>query len=337
MKQTGIFLSLCLVLFFISTDAQEINHEFVYQEAPFPECHASTIVEVQGTLIAAWFGGTHEKHDDVGIWISRKIDGTWSDPVEVVNGVQEDGGRYPCWNPVLAVSPQNEVYLFYKVGPNPREWWGELITSDDRGATWKNQERLPDGILGPVKNKAELLDNGTLLCPSSTEHDGWTVHVELTPDWGKTWERVGPLPAEDNIQAIQPTVLIHEDRLQMLCRSKKSGIVETWSTDNGKSWTPLKKTTLPNPNSGIDGVTTKSGMHYLVYNPTSTPEGEWGGERYPLVLASSRDGVNWVHVSTLESEPGEYSYPAIIEGADGVLHITYTWKRDKIKHVTVNP
>lgn len=324
---------ICLTTF--SSIAQKVSSEFIFEDAPFPECHASTLVEGQTGMLAAWFGGTHEKHDDVGIWFSTRQDEKWSKPIEVVNGVQNDGKRYPCWNPVLMKSPEGIIYLFYKVGPTPRDWWGEMMTTSNDGKTWSDSKRLPEGILGPVKNKAELLDNGTLLCPSSTEHDGWTIHLELTNDWGETWNRIGPLEAEGDIQAIQPTVLIHEDRIQMLCRSKKSGIVETWSGDQGLTWSPLKKTALPNPNSGIDGVTTQTGEHYLVYNPTSTGEGEWGGERYPIVLAKSTDGVNWTDIVTLDSEPGEYSYPAIIQGEDGKLHITYTWKRDRIKYLVV--
>ena len=41
------------------------------REAPFPQCHASTIAQTADGLVAAWFGGTREKHPDVGIWISR--------------------------------------------------------------------------------------------------------------------------------------------------------------------------------------------------------------------------------------------------------------------------
>ena len=122
----------------------------------------------------------------------------------------------------------------------------------------------------------------------------------------------------------------------ILCRSKKQGIVTSISSDIGRTWTPLIPSGLPNPNSGIDAVTAKTGIHYLVYNPTSTPDGEWGGDRFPLVLSKSENGQDWTTVVTLEDEEGEYSYPAIIEGNDGTLHITYTCKRQKVKHVVVS-
>jgi predicted neuraminidase len=74
-----------------------VKSEFIYETAPFPSCHASTIVETRsGQLVAAWFGGTHERASDVGIWVSRCEGGQWTAPVEVANGVQADGSRRPC-------------------------------------------------------------------------------------------------------------------------------------------------------------------------------------------------------------------------------------------------
>ena len=78
-----------------------VKSEFIYETAPFPECHASTIAETKGGLVAAWFGGTGERNPDVGIWLSRQRGGQWTAPVEVANGVQSATNRYACWNPVL--------------------------------------------------------------------------------------------------------------------------------------------------------------------------------------------------------------------------------------------
>ena len=101
-----------------------IESEFIFESAPFASAHASTIAEIPGGLVAAWFGGTREGAPDVGIWLSRRIDGGWSPPREVADGVQADGTRHPCWNPVLYEMPNRELTLFYKVGPSPQGWWG---------------------------------------------------------------------------------------------------------------------------------------------------------------------------------------------------------------------
>ena len=77
--------------------------------------------------------------------------------------------RHPCWNPVLFDVPGAGLMLFYKVGPSPQTWWGMVRTSRDSGRTWSEARRLPDGILGPIKNKPVRLADGTLVAGSSTE------------------------------------------------------------------------------------------------------------------------------------------------------------------------
>ena len=146
-------------------NAPVVRSEFIYEKAPYPECHASTIVETApGRLVASWFGGTKEKNPDVGIWVSRNDGAGWSTPVEVANGVQPGGKpRVPTWNPVLFQSKAGPLLLFYKVGPSFQAWWGELRTSADGGRTWSAAQRLPDGIYGPIKNKPGQLADGPLL------------------------------------------------------------------------------------------------------------------------------------------------------------------------------
>ncbi|HET8736931.1 MAG TPA: exo-alpha-sialidase [Pricia sp.] len=328
-----------------------INHpavmtqEFIYdiENAPTPECHASTIAISQGTVIASWFGGTEEKNKDVGIWVSRNTDGTWSTPVEVANGVQKNGTRYPSWNPVLFKPKGQPLYLFYKVGPSPQEWWGLYLTSKDDGKTWSEPEKLPDGILGPIKNPPVQLENGNILSPSSNETKSgeWTIHIERSSDGARTWSSSGPLNDPDEFGAIQPVILDYgKDKLQLLSRTKNNVISQNWSKDGGKSWSNMTATSLPNPNSGIDGVTLKDGRQLLVYNPTDK---NWG-DRVPLSIALSADGKNWERVLDLEPlrettdrEGEEYSYPTVIQADDGKIHLVYTWNRKTVKYVVLDP
>ena len=322
-----------------------VSSGFIYEEAPYPSAHASTIVETPAGMAAAWFGGTEERDPDVGIWFSRLLDGSWSTPVEVANGVQPDGTRHPTWNPVLFQAPDGPLVLFYKTGPNPREWWGLVRTSDDNGQTWSEETYLPEGILGPIRAKPVLLADGSLLAGSSTEHDGWVVHMErlLTPANGENmwsldhlasedaWEVADNLNDAEEFGAIQPTILVHSpERLQILCRSRQDVITEAWSTDGGETWGPMQATELPNPSAGIDAIKLNDGRFMLIYNPTT--EG-----RQQLALAVSADGESWEQVTLLENTEGEYSYPAMVLADDGMIHITYTWKRERVKHVVVDP
>jgi predicted neuraminidase len=308
--------------------------EFLFTDPPFAACHAASLAETPHGLVAAWFGGSREGAPDVGIWISRREFSGWSQPEKVADGL-ESGWQCPCWNPVLYQMPAGPLLLFYKVGPSPEQWWGMLALSSDGGFSWEAPQRLPEGILGPIKNKPVCLSDGTLLCPSSQESGSWQVQIERTCDVGQTWEKVA-VPGD--FQAIQPAILQHPAGvLQLLCRSTCGWIVTSWSQDGGKTWRPLAKTSLPNPNSGIDALTLKDGRHVVVYNPTGMIPGRWGGERTPLCLAVSNDGIDWQPGLVLESSPGEYSYPAVIQTQDGLIHILYTWQRQNICHAWLEP
>jgi predicted neuraminidase len=295
---------------------------FIYETAPYPQCHASTIVETERKeMVAAWFGGTREKHPDVGIWVSRLENGRWTPSVEVANGVQADGTRHPTWNPVLFQPRGAPLMLFYKIGPSPQTWWGMVRTSTDGGRTWGEARRLPNGILGPIKNKPVQLADGTILSPTSNETDErpskWTVYFERSSDGGRTWTATPPLHDGIAIAAIQPSILFHDRlggaKLQALGRTRQGKVFTMDSADAGKTWTPISLLDVPNPSSGTDAVTLQDGRHLLIYNPV--PKGR----------------------SPLEDQPGEYSYPAIIQTSDGRVHATYTWKRERVKHVVLDP
>jgi predicted neuraminidase len=312
-----------------------VSSEFIFDSAPFASAHASTLVETPSGLVAAWFAGTRESAPDVGIWSSRHVKGAWTAPIEVADGVQPDGKRFACWNPVLFRPSDGVLRLFYKVGPSPREWWGLVRESRDDGRTWGEARRLPAGILGPIKNKPVELAGGVILSGSSTEGPldspppQWRIHFERSTDGGATWTSVTPA-VPMLLNSIQPSVLTYADgRLQAVGRTQMGRIFECWSADQGRTWGPLTLTTLPNPNAGIDAVTLRDGRQVIVYNHTTTG-------RTPLNVAVSRDGSTWEAALVLETQPGEYSYPAVIQTKDGLVHITYTWQRTRIKHVVVD-
>jgi predicted neuraminidase len=326
-----------------------ISAELIYplDGKPTVECHASTIAQIDGGLIAAWFGGSYEKHNDVGIWVSFYENGLWSKPVEVANGFQHDSLRYPTWNPVLFKPTNGPLMLFYKVGPSPREWWGMLTTSENNGRSWSTPRRLGKNsaigdLLGPVKNKPVQLNDGTILCPSSIEtekgdKDIWQVHFEATRDFGKTWEVIGPINDGVEFGAIQPSILTYKDgRMQILFRTRQKVLGQSWSSDNGKTWSKMSATELPNPNAGTDAVTLKDGRQLLVYNHAIN-DGPYPKGREIINVAISSDGTTWKPVMTLEQQQGEFSYPAVIQTSDGLVHITYTYQRLSIKHLTIDP
>ena len=321
------------------TEKRETYSTFIFQEDLFGQCHASTIVEIDsGVLMSAWFGGSYEGAKDVSVWASYYRDSKWEEPVKLANGIVNQD-TFPCWNPVLYMSATKRLFLYYKVGPNPREWWGMVLISDNLGDSWSEPVRLPENVLGPIKNKPISLGNGTFLAPSSVEtlDDRWLAHVEIFSDNGEYITSLS-LDHGDSICAIQPSVLVHPNNtLQLLCRSRQNLIAQTWSFDGGYTWEPMSLINVKNPNSGNDAVTITDGRHLLVYNPLESGKDWWLG-RNILNLAISDNGLDWNTVVVLENQDqGEYSYPAIIQDSNGMIHITYTWDRKRIKHVILDP
>lgn len=302
---------------------------FIFEKAEFASCHASTIVEASpGVFLAAWFGGKEEGARDVKIWMSRFDGTTWSKP-EVMG--QEP--NTPCWNPVLFRSKSGTVFLWYKAGPNPMSWSAFVRRSADGGRTFDKPEQFPAGLLGPVRAKPIQLADGTILAGTSVEsYRTWTSWLDRSTDDGKTWTRYGPIQVPGHPHGIiQPTLFETKDRhIVALCRSRGLGVIcRAESHDAGLTWSAAQKTELPNPGSGIDVVKLASGDLMLLYNHSKLM-------RTPLNLARSRDGgKTWEAFKTLEEQVGEFSYPAIIQAQDGTLHLTYTWNRTHIKHVTV--
>ena len=263
--------------------------------------------------------------------MSQRRAGEWSPPIEVANGFCEDGARQSCYNPVLCQVPNGPLMLFYKVGIHPTLWKGFLKTSVDGGETWSEARSLPDGIIGPDKNKPLQLADGSLLCGTSTETDGWRVHFELTADLGLTWTKTPSVNDGGEIDAIQPSILsLGGDRLLAMGRTRQQRMFEVASEDSGRTWGPMSLTGIPNPNSGTDALTLHDGRHLLVYNHSAR-------RRRPLVAAISADSTAWNAEVILERGAGEFSYPACIQTSDGMVHITYTWNRERIRHVTLDP
>ncbi len=329
-------------------DPMILKDEFLYEKASFPSCHASTIVETQkGDLVCAYFGGSYEKCPDVCIWVSIKEKGsdTWSNPILAEDGMM-NGDPTACWNPVLFEMPDGELWLFYKIAKSIQEWEGFLKKSRDGGRTWSKREALSKDFLGPIKNKPIMIGD-KLICGSSTEVGGWRFHVEILDLKTGEWTYVGPVTStiaiktDDNqphpIDCIQPSFLrLKDGRLQVLMRTHNAKLATSYSSDNGMSWTDVVLTDIPSNQSGTDAVTLRDGRHILIYNNFETLPNEPKGPRTPLSLAISDDGIHWRHLLTLEDSPtGEFSYPAIIEGRDGTLHCTYTWRRERVAYKQV--
>ena len=317
-------------------------------------CHASTVLALSdGSLLCCWFGGTHEGENDVGIYLSRRTEAGWSQPQLLVNGAAAN------WNPVLFVGADGRLLLFYKQGQQIADWQTWLLQSTDNGETWSEPQELVPGDVsggrGPVRNKPLRLASGRILAGASTEHGIWKAFADISDDDGASWHKsavvqidglqyqAGEKTAESNIAVsqqsfygrgvIQPSLWQSADgSVHMLLRSSEGFVYRSDSADNGETWCSAYALSLPNNNSGLDLVRTAGGVLYLVCNPVAA---NWG-QRSPLSLFQSTDeGASWRRLLDLETEPAEFSYPAIIALGEDIV-ITYTYKRCSIACVSLS-
>ena len=248
--------------------------------------------------------------------------------------------RKACWNPVIYQIPGGDLVIYFKIGNKVADWTGWMVRSKDGGKTWSKREPLQEGYLGPIKNKP-IMSKGRIIAPTSIEEGGWRLYFEYSDDMGKTWKRTDFVKADEGVKAIQPAVMVLSDgRLAAVARTRSEHIGITYSSDNGLTWSKLQLIDTPNNNSGLDAVTLKDGSHVLICNDRPIPKGIKNGKgaRTPLSVMKSDNGTDWRHWITLEESPvSQYSYPSIIQTSDGKIHCIYTWRRQRIKHVVIDP
>jgi predicted neuraminidase len=350
----------------------------IFPQTRFRSVHAATIAaRPDGSLMAAWFAGTHEGAPDVVIYTARYIDGVWQAPSLALSvpGV-------PCWNPVLFQKSDGQLILYTKIGPTIPAWTGVIMrskapTTSQQVSPWSPPVLLPAGLQGPAKNKPIELADGTILCGASRETwRSWSCWVERSTDGGATWSLHGPItaPASDLAPGpnagepvsatwdqgsrtlalpdgfagvIQPTLWEQAPGyVVMLMRTTRAvGFVcRSESHDAGQTWSPAEPLDVPCPNSGLDAARLPDGRAVLACNPVQQG-------RTPLALLVSGDeGRTWRHALTLEdgraadgraADGPEYSYPSVVLaidlGGDAVIHVVYTWRRERIQHVALSP
>ncbi|MBQ8159187.1 MAG: exo-alpha-sialidase [Clostridia bacterium] len=339
------------------------THQLVISVPKTLAHHASTLLPLpDGRVLVAWFGGSRESSNDVSIWLSEKTQDRFSEPRCIASSME------PHWNPVLFERQDGSILLFYKVGFPIPEWRTEVIESCDGGHTWSEPRELVPGDRcggrGPVRNKPLSLPGGRIVAPSSLEKGLWRCFMDLSDDDGRTWHQSQFIEARGTHDlhegllhwqkvamdsylsgkpfdpssvppeyahgrgVIQPTLWMDQYGLHALLRSGEGYIYRTDSADSGETWCEAYPTSIPNNNSGIDLTMLPGGELILCYNPVG---GNFSA-RSPISLAISRDlGENWEKICDLETEPDEFSYPAIVSRGNHV-YLTYTYRRQNIAY-----
>jgi predicted neuraminidase len=313
------------------------DEELIFDQIPgYPVHHCSTMTETAGgDLLASWYGGSYESSDDQAIFLSRhnRTSRQWSKPRVLVRSPGKPPG-----NAVLFTDDRNRVWLVWgrMDGEQPMlrgTGWDACRlfsrTSDDNGITWTEDKPFFHGTLGWLpRNLTIKLRDGSLVLPLSDERNGGGVDLSFflsSRDEGKTWTKSGIMRGGE-----QPTFIERNDGSLLAYLRVRPNIVASESNDGGRTWTEPKPTKWKNPDAGISMRKLANGHVLLVFNNQDD-------SRTPLHIArSTDDGRTWSEPLKLESNPGEYSYPSVLQTSDGMIHIIYTFRRYSIKHIELN-
>jgi predicted neuraminidase len=285
------------------------------------------------SLIVSFFGGTREKAPDVGSWIMKKhIDST--DVWGVPHLFHKVPGKSTGTTHFFVKPDKSEIWAFYNLMQGKGKLAGWSTCNTMRHIFRKNQGWSTDHIRYMIgwntRGKVLVMDNGNYLFPM---HDELILSYRATflisKNQGKTWKKGGWIKTPKG--CLEPSVIqLKNGHLLCFLRTKEREIYMAWSFDRGKSWTPPASTKIPNPDCMVELLLLPDETIVLVYNHSNKG-------RTPLNIRYSQDNARtWSEPKTLAEGDAEYSYPCMIYGSDGNIHLVYTNNRKTIRYAKFN-
>lgn len=325
---------------------QADNSSAAYMIPPYKSNHASTIeVLPDGTIAVAWFSGAKEEASGCAIVFATLPAGS-SQFTKAATLSEKDG--YSNQNPVLFYDTKTNILHLYHSQAKAESGESKSVImelqSTDKGKSWTKPKALftfPGAF--PRNRVIPSLDGGLLFPIYDAGNDNpfkanYAI-IEKSNQARSDWTKLDIAGSGD---CVQPTcVRLTDSRLRCWFRDRRAGYIYTAdSKDDAKTWTKPKPSVLPNPNVGIEANILTSGNIVMIFNnynkSTAGPNG-----RTPLNVGLSKDnGTSW-HIKKLQvhddDKPAaegklEYSYPSVLQTADGLIHITYTYDRQTIKY-----
>lgn len=295
-------------------------------DSSVPYCHCPSIVLTpSGDLLVAWYAYPSQETRNGTLVLARRRAGEkrFERPRRILSQMNSSLG-----NPVLFCDENGQVHLMFVVLRG--HYWDSAVVnvchSDDMGQTWStpNSARQNPGMM--IRHPPIARRNAYLLLPAYDEKKNQTVILTADPE-ATAWLAVEHF---DGLEAIQGCIVREGDaELTMLLRpcGEARTCLRSLSGDDGRTWSPVLRTTLPNPLSGLAGFQV-DGALCAVYNHTTEHR------RYPLSLSYSKNrGTSWIGPIHIDETPQEVSYPAFVVDSSGVAHGVYSVDRRRIRYV----
>lgn len=245
-------------------------------------------------------------------------------------------GTFVRQPPLIADDGAWLLPVFYCRAAPGAKWDGSndvsaVLRSSDGGRTW-SESVVPDSLGCVHMNILRLADRSLLALFRSR----WADHIyaSRSADLGRTWTKPAPTALPNNNSSIQATVLAN-------------GTVALVFNDSSAAQATGRRLSLYDEIDDGDAVGEAQGAAAAKADARTA---FWGAPRAPLTIALSRDGgATWPHKRNLEVGDGfcmtnnsedklnrELSYPSIIQGGDGAIHVAFTYFRQRIKYVRLS-
>ena len=295
-----------------------------------PDCNPVLFVNQQGRLFLTW----------IVVLANR-----WEHAVikfRTADRFNTDGSPAWNWQDNLFIQPGKDFAEKIKEGlkkiKEPSRGWSEYAPSYDQLTIEAAGDPRKSSIGWMTRIKPLQTKYGKIILPLYS--DGFNLSImAISSDQGKTWNTSFPIVSRGGIQP----ALIERSNGELLALMRDNGdepgnIKMSISGNGGLDWTLAEKISIPNPGSSVEMLKLQDGRLILVCNDLS--EG-----RYKLSLYVSTDeGKNWQYNGWIDHDilkKDGFSYPAAIQGSDGLIHITYSKhaaeKGKTIQHAIINP
>ncbi len=322
---------------------------FVSADSPTRSVHAPTLVELSdGTILSVWYGGEREGAHDVALYSSHldKLSQSWSKPVVSLSRQQvaDDLGVHirKLGNAVLLAGENQHVWMFF-VTVSIGGWSTSsisMVKSVDGGNNWGKVKRL---VTSPFLNLSTLTkgrpffyQDGTIGLPVYHELAGKFAELLRLDTDGEVKEKIRMTKGRHKIQP--DIAIIGEEHMLAVLRdsSPERKLLQMTSSNSGRTWSVPVETGFSNPDAAVSIAGNSEGV-VLAFNDSAE-------HRNPLAVAFSSDqGRSWKKIVDIEASElrddnnkDEFSYPYIIQSRDGIYHLVYTWKREKVAYVSFN-
>lgn len=295
-------------------------------DAAVAHCHCPSIaLAPDGDVVVAWYAYPQEETRDGTMMFARRraANGSFDPPTRILEHMRSSLG-----NPLLFFDHAGRLHLLFVVLRG--QFWDSAVVntchSDDMGKTWSKPQtmRLETGMM--LRHPPMSTASGQLVLPAYDEKSGRTVMLTSDPaatSWAPA-TRLNDMPAIQG--SITESANSHWVMMLRPCGDERC-CLRSVSSDEGRTWSPIMRTGLPNPCSGLAAF--RIGDHLCtVYNHTRQHR------RYPLSLAySTDDGLSWSPPLHIDRAEHEVSYPQFVVDSNEAAHGVYTFGRTRIRYV----